>query len=240
MATLGDMKARIADEMAGRTDLLVQIERAIRSAIQMHQARRWWFCDALLAGVWPTAVDQQPLTGPNGEQVLAIDGLRMLDGGDIPTSPDAPVLLLEGDIFGPILLEGTEYYANAKGYWRALRHRTLDLLENWRGMTYGQIPTDYAWFGNQLWVSPQPFRPYYYRAQVALAPLAPAADAEGGAWMNEAEDLIRHTAAAEVYATVTQDDANAARRSAQAQLAFQRLTNYRTAAPVGRLAGYYL
>lgn len=240
MSTLGTMKARIANEMAGRTDLLAEIEAAIRSAITTYWGRRWWFCDAVIGQVWPTTVDNLNLLGPNGEKVLVIDGFRMLDGGPIPVDETLPSLLLEGDVFGPILLEGTELFANSVGYWSPLRQRTMDEIERWRGMSFGGIPADYAWFSDSLWVSPQPFRPYYARVQVALQPLAPATDADGGAWMNEAEDLIRHTAAADVYANVIQDQAMADRRASQAQLAFNRLVAYRTPAAQGRVAAYYL
>ena len=240
MATLGDMKARIADEFAGRNDLLPQIENAIRSAILTHWGRRWGFCDAVIGQVWPTTVESLDLRGPNGERVLAIDGFRMLDGGPIPVDETLPSLLLEGDDFGPLLMEGTELFANAVGYWRALRHCSMDRIEGWRGMTHGGIPTDCAWFGDSLWVSPQPLRPYFARVQVALQPLAPATDADGGVWMNQAEDLIRHTAAADVLANVILNTNQASVRAGQAELARNRLANYRTPAAVGRVVASYI
>lgn len=45
MPTLGDMKSRIADELA-RTDLATQTGQAIDSAIRYYERRRFWFNEA--------------------------------------------------------------------------------------------------------------------------------------------------------------------------------------------------
>lgn len=207
MSTLGTMKARIADEFAGRTDLLAQIEAAIRSAILTHGGERWWFGDALLTPTVGAGLDTLVLAGPNGEAVLAVDGLRVQWGG----------------------------------YWTDARHRPLDYIEERRGTGMRGPPGDFAWFGGALFLSPVPLADTPLRVQACLSPVAPAADdTAGNSWMVHAEDLIRHTAAADVLANVIQDQGMAAVRATQAEIARRRLMARRTPAPTGRLEATYL
>lgn len=55
MATLGDLKARIADELLKR-NLTTQIAKAIPKAIEHYAGRRWWFNTGRMVGA-PTATD---------------------------------------------------------------------------------------------------------------------------------------------------------------------------------------
>ena len=70
MATLGDLKARIADELLKRT-LPNQIAKAIDAAIERYAGRRWWFNTGRMVG--------SPTT-PDADGFIALPpGTRLID-----------------------------------------------------------------------------------------------------------------------------------------------------------------
>ena len=85
MATLGDLKARIADELLKR-NLTNQIAKAIARAIEHYAGRRWWFNTGRMVGA-PTATDADGFIAlPTGTRL--IDEIRV--GSNIlePRSPE--------------------------------------------------------------------------------------------------------------------------------------------------------
>lgn len=74
MATLGDLKARIADELLKR-NLPNQIAKAIERAIEHNAGRRWWFNTGRMVGT-PTATDADGFINlPTGTRL--IDEIRV-------------------------------------------------------------------------------------------------------------------------------------------------------------------
>lgn len=74
MATLGDLKARIADELLKR-NLTAQIAKAIPKAIEHYAGRRWWFNTGRMVGA-ATATDADGFIAlPTGTRL--IDEIRV-------------------------------------------------------------------------------------------------------------------------------------------------------------------
>lgn len=67
MATLGDLKARVADEILKR-NLTTQIASHISRAIEFYASRRWWFNVGQKTGVLVT-----------GDEYLTLQGVRLID-----------------------------------------------------------------------------------------------------------------------------------------------------------------
>lgn len=67
MATLGDLKARIADELLKR-NLTAQISAHISRAIEFYAGRRWWFNTGRMTGAVVSGSEYSPL--PTGTRLI--------------------------------------------------------------------------------------------------------------------------------------------------------------------------
>lgn len=77
MSTFGTMKQRIADELA-RSDLTTQIGRAVVSAVEFHERRRFYFNEAV--GTLTAVVDQEWYSSTDAAWIataVRIDSLRI-------------------------------------------------------------------------------------------------------------------------------------------------------------------
>lgn len=77
--TLGDLKARIADELA-RGDLAAQIALAIDDAIGIAASHRFWF-NEVIGQALPLVVGQEYYTGDPYDSIVEIDALYIKVGG---------------------------------------------------------------------------------------------------------------------------------------------------------------
>lgn len=177
MATLSDMKARIADEIA-RTDLTAQIALAINTAISEYAKERFRFSDTDPASpaTFVTVADRfvyDAADNPAISSMMGIDYLAAQIGGMLqPLTPVRP--------------EDARIY-------------------NQLGTMHGQ-PMWYAYEGNKLLLSPTPDQAYTMTFNVFRSVAAPADDAEeDNPWMNEGELLIRCRAKFEIATHLTRN-----------------------------------
>jgi hypothetical protein len=98
-------------------------------------------------------------------------------------------------------------------------------LESWNlWTTFTGEPDEYAWFGQQLHVSPIPSGAYTVRLGAYLKMPAPASDAEASnVWMTDAERLIRCRAKGELYTHVIKKPEAAQEMFAMAEEALKQL-----------------
>lgn len=171
MATLGDMKTRIARELR-RDDLTTDIAAAITTAISEYQKERFRFSD-IDATTPPTfaTVNGQTVYGfaasPFISQSFYVDYLLVEIGGTLE----------EIDRRTPI---------------------DIRLLNQTNGSQMGQ-PQAWAYEGNSILLYPTPNQAYTLTIGAHRLVPEPANDVEAGnVWMNEAELLIRSRAKYEI------------------------------------------
>jgi len=164
MATLGELKARIADELT-RPDLAAQIALAVTSAIRFYQRRRFSFMDG--RSVVFTSADTEFYTL---DDIRQVDSVQAQDGS------------------------------------RPLRRVSPEWIETMQtGNAVGQ-PTDWSWFGGGLRFYPRPDGVYPLVIYGQAIEEVPTADDYAGAWVNEAEALIRFRAKADLLANVIREN----------------------------------
>lgn len=170
MATQGDMKARIARELA-RSNLTQEISDAIATAIGEYSKERFRFSETIpgdpptfntTAGQWIYTDADQPVIG----SLWKIDYVIIYIG-----NTTASLLRIEPEA--------------AKLY-------------NQQGTMVGQ-PAWYAYEGNELLISPIPDQAYLIELGLFNNIPAPVDDSiDGNPWMNDAELLIRSRAKYEI------------------------------------------
>jgi hypothetical protein len=177
MATLGDMKARIAAELL-RDDLTTQIANAINSAIGSYQMDHFYFNEPRLDGkvTFNTVVGKATY----GSETLA----------QIP---------LLGDIDWLTYTQGGTVF-------QISRDQTIDIdLMNQNGQISGP-PEAFTYAGDAITITPVPDNVYPIAIFGTINYAAPASDTEtGNVWMNEAEVLIRCRAKFEIAVHVTRN-----------------------------------
>lgn len=180
--TLGDMKARVAREIA-RADLTQQIADAINDAIGIYQTTRFRFNE--------TAPDA--LTGISPKNFLTVAGQQIYtvaDQPDIPTIQKLDYLLMQvGQTIFQLKREDP----------------VVVKLYNQTNTMKGQ-PGWFAYEGNELIISAIPDQAYkIFIGGVFIAP-APATDIElNNPWMIYGERLIRSRAKFEIATHVTRN-----------------------------------
>ena len=161
--TLATMKTRIAAEIV-RGDLDVDIENAIRDAIDTYQGERFWFNEPTLATepTFVTVIGQATYGAAANPQIplmFSIDYMTYVDGGTV---------------------------------FEIIRRSPKEVeLANQIGQVAGP-PCEYAYAGGNITIYPTPAAVYTIRifGQINLA--APVDDTEdNNVWMNTAEKLIR-------------------------------------------------
>jgi hypothetical protein len=177
MATLADMKARIADELA-RGDLGTQIASAITTAITEYQKERFRFSDVT------------PTTPPTFNTVADRWIYTAADNANIADAKAWNYI-----------------FSQVGNYLRDLTKSTPEMVRSYNqlGTMHGQ-PIWYAYEGNQLLIAPVPDTVYPITLGIFRNVAAPADDAEAdNPWMNEAELLIRSRAKYEIALHVTRN-----------------------------------
>jgi len=175
--TLGDMKARVATELA-RADLATQIASAITDAIGVYQKKRFRFNETIPDGAksFSTVAGRSIYTSADLADiatVLAFDYLLMQVG----------ITLFELKREDPKIVK--------------LYNQTTQMM--------GQ-PGWYAYEGNEMILAAVPDKAYTIFVGGFFVAPAPASDAEANnAWMNWAEPLIRARAKFEIATHVTRN-----------------------------------
>jgi hypothetical protein len=137
-------------------------------------------------------------------------------GQSIYTSSDEATLGRILKIKYAFLLVGTIPYKMCQ--------RHIEEVENWNLWTgYSGEPDQYAWFGQQLHISPIPGDVYTVRLGAYLKMAAPADADIGNVWMTDAERLIRCRAKGELYTHVIKLPAKAEEMFAMAEEALAQL-----------------
>lgn len=77
LPTFGDMQARIADEL-DRSDLTVQIKRAIVSAVRHYARRRFWFTESSFT--FSTVAGQRVYSEADAPEIAATPSIEVING----------------------------------------------------------------------------------------------------------------------------------------------------------------
>ena len=180
MSTYGELQTRIADEL-DRTDLTSQIQKAIQTAIDRYERKRFYFNEArsitfntVDAQEFYTSADQSDI--PN---LLMIDNVKLTISGSDKIDLD------------PRQYSELEYLSS---------NSTDD----------GGQPTAYAYYGKQLRLYPIPDAAYAVRVSGVFSLADLSATADTNAWMTDAEALIRSRAKRELLTHVIRDAEGAA------------------------------
>lgn len=178
MSTLGQLKAKIADDLA-RGDLTSQIADAITEAIVYHSKERFWFNEYTIA---------------NPATFSTVSGRALYGAAD---SASIPLLIRLDTVFATI---GGNLFP-----LRSSDPAELYYLNNNGGSGSQGQPIAYAHDGSSLTIYPVPNGTYtvsllgHYRLDV------PTSDAGSNAWTTEALELIRATAKASLNANVIRE-----------------------------------
>lgn len=180
MTTYGAMQDRIADEL-DRTDLTSQIQKAIQTAVDKYQRKRFFFNEA------------RSLT------------FNTVDGQEFYTSSDAsdiPNLLMIDNV--KLTISGSDKVELERVPYSELEHDSSNLT-----VDEGQ-PTAYAYYAKQLRLYPIPDAAYAVRVSGVFALSDLSATGDTNAWMTDAEALIRSRAKRELLTHVIRDAEGAA------------------------------
>lgn len=209
MATWGNMKARIADELA-RTDLTDQIAAAMKSAVRHYRwAERFWFHEVV--STFTTTASQSEYTDANTSYILlyapGFDAVTVTDGTDVTPlirKTHAEILDMDTD----------SSYTGKPVYYDIYRDR-LRLFP-----TPDDTYTISVHF-KKNWIS-QGFRTFPYAGvpPTGIDDTSPDDLAEGF-WTTEAEELIRSRAKVDLFENVIRDFAEADRMRVREMQALQ-------------------
>lgn len=186
MTTLGTMMDRIADEL-DRSDLTSQIQKAIQTAIDRYQRKRFFFNEA------------RSLT------FNTVDGQEFYTSAD---SSDIPNLLFIDNV--KLTISGSDKIDLERRQYSELEYDSANSTND-----EGQ-PTAYAYYNKQLRLYPIPNAAYAVRVSGVFALSDLSATADTNAWMTDAEALIRSRAKRELLTHVIRD-AEGATAMAQAE-----------------------
>lgn len=177
MATLADMKTRIASEIA-RGDLTSQISQAILDAIDDMQGERFYFNEPRL-DTEPTFNTTPGVATYGAEALPAIGQIYKIDYIDY--------------------IQGTSKF---KIYRR--QPEEIDLLNQFESIT--GPPSAFAYSGRAISLYPIPDTAYVINIMGVFGAPAPATDAElNNPWMNDGERLIRALAKYKIAVNVTRN-----------------------------------
>jgi hypothetical protein len=185
MATLADMRARIATEIA-RDDIDDRITAAIKTAVAAYQQDRFRFNEPSLATAptFNTVVGRTTYTSVDNANIgtlYAIDLLTFVDGG--------------GSVFEIRRDDSLEV--------------RMEQYPNFSGM-----PDGFTYRGNALTIYPIPNQVWTVTMDGLTCAPSPTTDVEANnPWMNDAERLIRCRAKYEIAVHVTRNEKMAAMMS---------------------------
>lgn len=183
----GQMQARIADELGGRTDLMsvstgmnaTPIQLAILDAILFHENDRFYFNEIRTTAAFTTVLNQEFYT--------------VTDWSEIPN-------LKHIDKFS-ILVGANRYY---------MVGRTEQYMEDVSiNPANNGVPIDYSYYAKRIRLYPIPSAAYPVTFLGTKTFAEVSADADTNPWMDEAEALIRLTAEWILYRDTLKDVASA-------------------------------
>lgn len=191
--TYGNMQDRIADELL-RTDLTSQIKLAILSAIDYYQDERFWFNESRSQVTFSLSSSQE-FYGTS-------------DNANIPNLLDIDTVTVT---------------VNSNRY--TLTRRTYEYLESISmGTQYTSLPTDYSYYQQQIRIYPIPNQGMAIRiSSTVLNSTTLSSTADTNPWVNEAEQMIRARAKADIYLNVIGDAAQAQAMNVFEQQSYQNL-----------------
>ena len=175
MTTYGNMQDRIADEL-DRTDLTSQIQKAIQTAIDAYEKRRFWF---------------------NESRALTFNTVANQEFYGSSDATDLPNLIFIDTV--KLSLTATEKVELDRVPYEELEHESDNLTAD------GGQPTCYAWYASQMRLYPIPDAAYAVRVSGVFALSDLSATADTNAWMTDAEVLIRSRAKREIYTHLLRD-----------------------------------
>lgn len=186
--TFGDLCNRIADELGGRTDLLVPstgltgspIQLAILDAVSQWQDNRFWFNEYRTAGAFNTVAGQEFYTSSDWVDIATIQHIDKLS------------VLISGNRY--FMVPRTEEYME-----------DISINPSWRGQ-----PVDYSYYNFQLRFYPIPDNTYPVNVLGTKYFAALSSASDSNVWTTTAEPLIRATAKLYLYRDTLQDDDRAA------------------------------
>lgn len=203
MGTYAELQNRIADELGGRTDLMVAssgetlspIQLAIQDAISFYQNERFWFNEYRTAGAFNTVVGQEFYTSADWADIETVQHIDKLS------------VLISGNRY--FMVGRTEQYLE-----------DISINPSWQGQ-----PVDYAYYNFQLRFYPIPNG--VYPVNVLGTKFFPvlSGNSDTNVWTNEGEPLIRLTAKQYLYRDTILDDAKAA---SQERGALQQFSNLKS------------
>ena len=174
MTTYGDMQARIADELGGRTDLSAQIPLAIQTAIAKWERERFYFNELRAANAFRTAQGQEFYGAADYAPLATIAHLDKV----------------------AILVSGNRYTLAPR-----LAQYLEDVSVN--PSVQGQ-PIDYAYYAEQLRLYPIPDNAYAISLLGTTRFSALVNPGDSNPWTLDAEALIRCEAKMDLYENTLQ------------------------------------
>jgi hypothetical protein len=218
--TFGAMQLRVADELGGRTDLLVPqianqvsspIQMAILDAVMRWQDSRFWFNEYRVAGAFNTVRGQEFYTAADWPDIATIQHI------DIMT----------------VVVSGNRY----KMWPRTVEYiERISTNQQWTGM-----PVDYSYYDFTIRMYPIPngVYPINVLGTQWFAPLN--ADTDSNVWTTFAASLIKSTAKLYLYRDTLQDDerAQAMQNAVQFELMQLRAATQRRSATTRMVPTYF-
>ena len=185
----GQMQNRIADELGGRSDLLVAssgmnatpIQLAIQEAIHFHENDRMYFNELRQANAFNTVLGQEFYTASDWSQIPYLKHIDKLT----------------------VIVSTNRYYMEGRTHQYM---EDISINATWNG-----VPIDYSYYDQQLRFYPIPngSYPVNFSGTQTFAELVNTSDTN--AWVSNAEPLIRCTAKWILNRDTLRDDVGAAR-----------------------------
>lgn len=183
MSTFAALKARIADDLRGVTNLDTQISNAVLDAVKRWEGERFWFNEKRFRFFTVDGVEFYSIPS----------AFQNTDGSSISAGE---TLLTVDDL---VILDNNETY------------RLMPITDQWANdyqspaSQYKGTPDYYGIYGGDIRLAPIPDDVYTITIS-GIARLAPlSSDGDSNAWTTEAESLIRHEALAQLYRIVLRD-----------------------------------
>lgn len=182
------MQSRIADELGGRTDLLVSspgmtlspIQLAIQDAVSFWENERFYFNEYRTAGAFSTVIGQEFYTASDWADIATIQHIDKLS----------------------ILISGNRYFMTPRTeQWM----EDISINPSWSGQ-----PVSYAYYNYQLRFYPIPNGVYPVNVLGTKLFTQLSANSDTNVWTTDAEQLIRLTAKQYLYRDTILDDNKAA------------------------------
>ena len=201
MGTFADMQNRIADELGGRTDLLVPsasmtyspIQLAIQDAVSFWENERFYFNEYRTDSAFSTVVGQEFYTSSDWADIATIFHLDKLT----------------------ILISGNRYFMTPRTeQWMD----DISINPSWSGQ-----PVNYSYYNYKLRFYPIPNGVYPVMVEGTKKFTQLSGNSDSNVWTTDGEPLIRLTAKQYLYRDTILDDIKSASMEAGAAKQFKSL-----------------